>query len=256
MSLPSRAAATLAAVTLVVLLGACSEPAAPVETPSGEPQGPLPPSDAGITLQQLAGVVTEADAPPEALFAVGAASTSGADLRSEQDYWASVGGTPAECADVVSSPYLVTSADAADPGRTDDATGALGTFTEQEDLFGLVQVYGRVFDEAATASGFLDAFSGIVAACPGYRFIGTDGAVTYEAADLRIAESPGGPAGTRALTYSEDVRGSDALGVEITFIQHENAMVSIYSELYPSSTITADDVDGIVTAVTGRLAAL
>jgi hypothetical protein len=256
MSVPSRIATALGTVTLVVLLGACVAPPAPDDSPSGEPQGPLPPSDAAITLQQLAGVVTEADAPPQALFAVGAASTSGADLVSEQDYWASVGGTPAECADVVSSPYLVTSADAADAARADDDTGALGTFTEQEDLFGLVQVYGRVFDDAATASGFLDAFSATAAACPGYRFIGTDGAVSYEATNLRVAESPEPPAGSRVLTYSEDVRGSGALGVGITFIQHENAVVSIYAELYPSSTMTPADVAAIADVVAGRMGTL
>jgi hypothetical protein len=256
MSVPSRIATALGAVTLVVMLGACVGPAAPADTPSGDPQGPLPPSNTAITLQQLAGVVAEGDAPPQALFAIGAASTSGADLLSEQDYWTSVGGTPAECADVVSSPYLVTSADAADAARTDDETGALATFTEQEDLFGLVQVYGRVFDDAAAASGFLDAFAGIVAACPGYRFIGTDGAVSYEAANLRVTESPEPPAGTRVLTYSEEVRGSGALSVGITFMQHENAVVSIYAELYPSSTMTPADVEAIADVIAGRLAAL
>jgi hypothetical protein len=255
MSAPSRIATALGALALVVLLNACSAPeTAPV--PSGEPQGPLPPSTAAITLQQLATVVTEADAPPQALFDVGAASTSGADLLSEQDYWVSVGGTPAECADVVSSPYLVSSADAADPARADDPTGALGTFTEVEDLFGLVQVYGRVFDDAATASGFLDEFSATVAGCAGYRFVGPEGDVTYQASGLRVDESTTAPAGTRMLAYSEDIEGSDALGVGITFIQHENAVVAVYSELYPSSTMTPAEVDTLATAVAARLAML
>jgi hypothetical protein len=255
MSAPSRIATALGAVALVVLLSGCVEPET-VPEPTGEPQGPVPPSTTSITLQRLATVVSEADAPPQALFDVGAASTSGDDLLSEQDYWTSVGGTPAECADVVSSPYLVSSADAADPARMDDATGALGTFTEVEDLFGLVQVYGRVFDDASTASGFVDELSATVAGCAGYRFIGADGEVTYDASSLSISESTTAPAGTRVLTYTEDVQGSDALGVDITFIQHENAVVAVFSELYPSSTMTPADVAAIGTAIAGRMAAL
>ena len=256
MSVPSRIAAAVGTIALVLLLSACIPPEPLPDETAGEPQGPLPPSSTAVTLQQLAGLVTEADAPPLALFGVGAASTSGADLLSEQDYWMSVGGTPAECADVVSSPYLVAAADAADAARTDDPTGALATFTEQEDLFGLVQVYGRAFDDDATASGFLDAFSATVAGCGGYRFIGPEGDVTYEATGLRVEESTTAPAGTRLLTYDEIVEGSGALGVRTTFIQHENAVVAVFSELYPSSTMTPADVATLVAAVTGRLAAL
>jgi hypothetical protein len=223
---------------------------------AGAPQGPQPPSNAAITLEHLAGLVTEADAPPQALFDVGQASTAGADLLSEQDYWISVGGTPDECADIVSSPYLVSSDDAGDLARADDPTGAIGTFTEQEDRFGLVQVYARAFDDAATASGFIDTFLATVAGCGGYRFVGTDGEVSYGASALEAVESPAAPVGTRVLTYSEVVAGSDALGAGITFVQHENSVVAIYSELYPSSTMTSADVAGLADALSVRLAAL
>ena len=256
MSVRSRIATAVGAVALALLLSGCIAPEPAPEAPTGEPQGPLPPSNSAITLQQLAGLVTEADAPPQALFDVGAASTSGADLLSEQDYWISVGGTPAECADIVASPYLVSSADAADAARTDDPTGALASFTEAEDLFGLVQVYGRAFDDEATASGFLDGFSATVAGCSGYRFIGPEGDVTYDATGLSVVESTTASVGTRVLTYSENVEGSDALGVGITFVQHENAVVAVYSELYPSSTMTAEDVAVLVGSVTARIGAL
>ena len=255
MGLPARIATATTAVALAVLLAACV-PAAPVSTPTGEPQGPQPPSDAPITLQQLATVVTEDDAPPQALFDVGAASTSGADLLSEQQYWESVGGSPEQCRDVVSSPYLVSSADAADVARTDDPTGTLGTFSEDEDLFGLVQVYGRIFDDPAAASGFLDAFLQTVAGCTGYNLTDDDGAVTYQAVALHADEATDAPLGTRLVVFREDVSGSDILGVGITFVQRKNAVIAIYSELYPSSTITPADLSRITTTVSGRLAAL
>jgi hypothetical protein len=255
MGLRSRVAAVLSAIALAALLGACV-PSAPAVAPTGEPQGPQPPSDALITLQQLATVVTEADAPAQALFDVGSASTSGSDLLSEQQYWESVGGSPEECRDIVASPYLVSSADAVDAARTDDPTGTLATFSEDEDLFGLVQVYGRIFDDPATASGFLDAFMQTVAGCPGYRLAGEDGVVTYQAVALHVDEATDVPLGTRVVLFSEDVAGSDILSVGTTFVQRKNALIAIYSELYPSSTITPADVSRITTSVTGRLAAL
>jgi hypothetical protein len=255
MTVRARVATTSAAVALAVLLGACV-PSAPVESPAGEPQGPQPPSTALITLQQLATVVTAEDAPAQSLFDVGAASTSGPDLLSEQQYWESSAGTPEECRDVVSSPYLVSSADAIDVARTDDPTGTLGTFSEDEDLFGIVQVYGRIFDDEATASGFLDGFVQTVAGCSGYQLSGDDGTVTYQAVALHVEESETGPAGMRALLFSEDAAVSDTLGVGTTFLQRKNAVIAIYSELYPSSTMTPDDVTDLAAIIAGRLATL
>jgi hypothetical protein len=58
------------------------------------------------------------------------------------------------------------------------------------------------------------------------------------------------------LTYREDVAVAEALGVGTTFVQHENAVVAIYDELYDSSTMTADDVAAIAEAIAARMAAL
>ena len=255
MSVPARVASALATSALVVALTACVGAApAPEDTPVEEPLGPQPP--ALITLQQLATVVTADDAPADALFDVGAASDSGSDLLAEQDYWDAVGGSPEECADIVSSPYLVSSVDGDDGNRLDDPTGVLGTFSEDEDRFGLVQVAGRIFDDAATASRFLDEFLDAVAACPGYRLTGEDGATNYAATALDATESADAPLGTRVVTYTEDVDGSGIVSVGTTFVQHENAVIAIYDELYSSSTMTAPDIMAVTAAVTGRLAGL
>lgn len=255
MQFSPRVATASAAIALAVVLSACV-PSSPDSTATGEEQGPLPPTSALITLQQLAAVVTADDGPAQALFDVGEASTSGADLLSEQQYWEAVGGAPEECRDVVSSPYLVSSADAADDARLDDPTGAIARFSEDEDLFGLVQVYGRLFDDEATASGFVDDFAQTVAGCGGYQLVGEDGAVTYQALALHLGESTTAPIGTRVLHFSEDVAGSDILGVATTFVVRKNAVIAIYSELYPSSTMTPNDVAELATTLSERLAAL
>lgn len=255
MAVRSRVAAVVGALALVIALSACV-PSAKVAVPTSEPQGPLPPSDAPITLQQLATVVTEGDAPAQSLFDVGAASTSGADLLSEQQYWEAVGGRPEECRDIVSSPYLVSSADGADASRTDDPTAALGTYSEDEDLFGLVQVYGRIFDSPATGEAFLAEFTQTVAGCLGYQLTGEDGAVTYDAVALHLQESTTAPIGTRQFVFSEVVTGSDIISVSTTFVQRKNAVVAIYAELYPISTMTPADVTTLTATVTGRLAAI
>jgi len=254
MPVRSSVAAGVALAVLTAVLAGCV--GAPHETPPVEEQGPLPPTDALITLQQLATVVTAADAPANSLFDVGQASTSGADLLSEQDYWLAVGGRPEECRDVVSSPYLVSTADAASEARLDDDTGTLGTYSEDEDLFGLVQVYGRVFDDEATASGFLDGFAQTVAGCAAYQFIGDEGTPTYDAVGLHVEESTTSPLGTRVLEYVEDVAGSDILGVSTTFVRRRNTVVAIYSELYPSSAMTPDDVAKLTDTIAARMAAL
>jgi hypothetical protein len=255
MRFSSRLAAASTTAALAILLSACVI-STHVDAPTGEPQGPQQPSDALITLQQLATVVMAEDAPAQSIFDVGEASTSGPDLLSEQQYWEESHGAPEECRDVVSSPYLVSSADAADVARTDDPTGAIGRFTEDEELFGLVQVYGRIFDDVATASGYLDAFAQTVAGCPGYQLAADDGTVTYQAVALHLAESTTAPVGTRILLFSEDAVGSDTLGVTTTFVQRKNAVIAIYSELYPSSTMSPDDVATVTDTIVGRLAGL
>lgn len=255
MRFSSRVATASAAIAVAAVLSACM-PSGIDSTPTPEEQGPQPPTSALITLQQLAGVVTADDAPAQALFDVGEASTSGADLLSEQQYWEAVGGAPEECRDIVSSPYLVSSADSAADARLDDPTGAIARFSEDEDLFGLVQVYGRIFDDEATASGFVDDFAQTVAGCAGYQLVGEDGTVTYQAVALHLDESTIAPIGTRVLHFSEDVAGSDIVGVATTFVVRKNALIAIYSELYPSSTMTLDDVSALATTLSERLAAL
>lgn len=255
MRFPARFAAAASFIAVAAVLSACV-PAAPDVTPAPEQQGPVPPSSALLTLQQLAGTVTEADAPPQALFDVGEASTSGSDLLSEQDYWIAVGGTPEECRDIVSSPYLVRSADGDDVALTDDPTGAIARFTEDEDLFGLIQVYARVFDDETAASGFVDGFAQTVAACPGYQLTGEDGTATYQAVALHLDESTTAPVGTRVLDYREDVAGSDITSVGTTFVVRKNAVLAIYTELYPSSTMTPDDAAALATTLADRLSGL
>jgi hypothetical protein len=249
-----RARIPVAVVVLAAVLTGCV-PTSPVE-PGADPQGPVPPATGPITLERLATVVSAEDAPRSATFDVGEASTSGADLASEQDYWVAVGGSPEQCADIVSSPYLVSAADVDDERRLDDPSGTLGTFTEAEDLFGLSQVYGRVFDDEASASGFLDALGQVVAGCPGYQLTGADGQPNYVASALTFEESATAPAGTRVVMYGETVTGSEILSVRTTFIQHETAVVAVYAELYPSSTMTGADVAKISDAVATRMAAL
>ncbi len=250
-----RIASAPAAIALAVVLAACV-----ASVPTGEPspgqQGPLPPTAALITLQQLATVVTAADAPAQSLFDVGEASSSGDDLVSEQGYWDAVGGSPDVCRDVVSSPYLVRTADADDDALLDDPTGAIGRFSEDEDLFGLIQVYGRIFDDEAAASGFVDGFAQTVAGCSGYQLTGEDGTVTYQAVALHLEESTTAPIGTRVLDFREDVAGSDITGVGTTFVVRKNAVIAIYSELYPSSTMTTTDVAQLAETLAERLAAL
>ncbi len=255
MRFSSRIATASVAIALASILTACV-PSTPVATPSAEQQGPLPPSNALITLQQLATIVTADDAPAQALFDVGEASTSGADLASEQEYWEAVGGSPEECRDVVSSPYLVASTDGSAPALSDDPTGALARFSEDEDLFGLIQVYGRIFDDETTASGFVDGFAQTVAACAGYQLVDENGAVSYEAVALHLEESTTAPIGTRVWEFSEDVAGSDIVGVGTTFVVRKNAVIAIYSELYPNSTMASADVAELADTLSARLAAL
>ena len=252
---PSRVAGVLAAASTILILAACVAAFPDTDQPD---QGPLPPaSDGFVALDQLATLVTEADAPATMLVQVGEVSASGADLTSEQGYWVSVGGEPAECADVVSSAYLVSSADTGD--RADDPTGLIGMFTEiDEDRFGLMQAYARQFDDAPTAALFLQELRQTVVGCPGYRLIGADGTSNWTTSELQLTEGPAGPAGLdmESLRYEEIVQDSDALGLTITFLRRDNVMVAVYAESYPTSTFTDGDASAIATAAYERMSAL
>jgi hypothetical protein len=248
----------LAAAVLAVglgLTGCVGQQAAPAPVDTA-PIGPVAPADGAVTLDQVLAIVGEDVASPTTLYSAdGTLSTSGADLDSEDAYFAQVGGTPAECAGVVSSPYQVSSYDTGD--RLDDPSALIGTFTEiDEDRFGLVQVYARQVDDAATASGFLTELTATVHGCAGYRFVDTDGAVTWSAAGLTVAPLDSLPAGVAGLHYGETVTDSDATAVTTAFLQRDGIVIAVYGELYPSSTITPSDVQAVASAIASRLALL
>jgi hypothetical protein len=245
-------AAIAAALALAGCVGQPPDPA-PGDT---APIGPVAPQSGPVTLDRVLAIVGEDDASPTTLYtADGTLSTSGADLESEGAYFAQVGGTPPECAGVVSSPYLVSALDTG--ARADDPSALIGTFTEvDEDRFGLVQVYARQFDDAATASGFLAEFAAAVQACPGYRFVDAAGAVTWNATGLTVAPLDALPTGVAGVQYHETVTDTDATAVTTAFLQRDGVVIAVYGELYPSSTITPADVQAVATAIAGRLAVL
>jgi hypothetical protein len=245
---------TALAVALVLAgcVGQAPDPA-PVDT---APIGPVAPPSGPVTLDRVLAIVEEDDASPTTLYtADGTLSSSGADLQSEDAYFAQVGGTPAECAGVVSSPYLVSALDVG--ARLDDPSALIGTFTEvDEDRFGLVQVYARQFDDAARASAFLAEFAAAVQGCPGYRFIDGAGTVTWNATGLTVAPLDALPTGVAGLQYHETVTDTDATAVTTALLQRDGVVIAVYGELYPSSTITPADVEAVAEAIAGRLGVL
>ncbi|MGE3446183.1 MAG: hypothetical protein AB7H92_01210 [Microbacteriaceae bacterium] len=250
----ARLLVALAAVGLGVALSGCvGAPAEPVDPGPAAPIGPVPPPSGPLTLERIAGIVSEDDGPPTTRFTPGGTlSTSGADLESEQQYWVAVGGTPDVCADVVAAPYLVSSADAADRDGLDDRSVLLGTFTElDEERFGLIQVYAREFDDDTAAQGFLSGFEASVAACPGYRFL-DDGVATYDAVALSVEQlAPAGDGEVAALEYRETLDTADHR-TTVYFLQRDRIVISIYGEILPSSTITDADLESLTGTVALR----
>jgi len=237
------------------LVGCVGEPSPPDETTTEVPVGPLPAPDGPLTLDRVVGIVTAADGPATTEFSgPGELSTSGADLASESDYWVAVGGRPAQCAGVVSAPYLVSAADTGN--RLDDPSSLLGTLTEiDEERFGLVQVYARQFDDAGTASGFLTELTATVQSCSSYQLVDGD-TVTWNAVALAIVPLSDPPSGVSGLRYVETLRDSSALEVTTTFLQRDGIVISIYGEIIDSSTISEADVDAVAGLIAGRLAQL
>jgi hypothetical protein len=245
--------ARLAAVLVVLALSACA-PTPSADPPQDDaPIGPVAPGP--LTLQRVAGIITDADAPSTTLFTPGdTVSTSGEDLASEIDYWISVGGAPQTCAAVVSSPYLVSGHDTG--ARLDDPSALIATLTEvDEDRFGLIQVYARQFDDAATASAFLDEVTDAVNRCEGYT-LSDDGTVSYRAVTLRIEPLEQLPAGVAGLHYVETVESSLSTGVTTSFLQRDAIVLSVYAETTASSTISAAQADELTATIASRLAAL
>jgi hypothetical protein len=245
-----RAAAAVA-VSLVLALSGCVG-TSEEDIPSQGPIGPQPAPEGPLTLNSVAGIVTDSDVPATTTLTVGTTvSTSGDDMVTERDYWTAVGGRPAECQDVVSAPYLVSSADAASRDLLDDPAALLATVTElDEERFGLIQVYARQFDDAVSARDFLDSFETLVAGCPSYQFV-DDGVVTYDAVALSVH-----PLATDGNVYALEYRetlGDAGHSTTVYFLQREGIVISVYGEILPSSTITDADVDAIAGNVAIRL---
>ncbi|MEO8094393.1 MAG: hypothetical protein ABI632_05585, partial [Pseudolysinimonas sp.] len=239
----------------LALTGCVDATPGPVETSAPAPIGPVPVAAGPLTLQQVVAIVGEDDGTGATSFSAGTEfSTSGDDLASENDYWVGNGGNPAQCAGVVSAPYMVSAHDTG--ARLDDPSVLVGTFTElDEDRLGLIQVYARQFDDAATASMFLDEFTATVKGCPAYQLVDGD-TVTFDAVKLKVSALKDLPPKLTGLHYVETVHGPGSDGVTVTFLQRDGVVISIYGELTSSSTITQDDVDAIAAKVATRLSQL
>ena len=249
--------ALLVATAVAVALTGCIEdgPEADSGTIAPGPVGPVPAPSGPLTLDRVVGIVGAADASATMSFTPGdTISTSGDDLASENDYFVDNGGTPASCAGVVSAPYLVSAHDTGE--RLDDPSALIGTFSEvDEDRFGLIQVYARQFDDAATASAFFTELSAAVDGCGGYQL--ADGpTVTVDAVPEGLTQLEGLPAGVTGLAYREALRHSQSTGVTIDFYQRDGVVISVYGELTTSSTITQTQVDAISETVASRLGLL
>jgi hypothetical protein len=253
--LPRFARAVLVATALTLALGACVESGPESDPGTLAPVGPAPAPSGPLTLDRVVGIVSDGDASATMSFTPGSElSTSGDDLLSENDYFAGNAGAPAECAAVVSAPYLVSAHDTG--ARLDDPSALIGTFSElDENRFGLVQVYARQFDDAATASGFFTELADAVHGCAGYKLYDGD-TVTVDAVPKGVTTLEGLPSGVTGIRYDETLRNSDSTGVTIEFYQRDGVVISVYGELTGSSTITQAQVDAIAGEVATRLGQL
>lgn len=255
--MPWVARTLIVAAALSLALTACvgQAPEADPGTADPAPVGPAPAPSGPLTLDRVVGIVSEADATASMTFTPGdTLSTSGDDLASETDYFTGNAGKPAKCAGVVSAPYLVSEHDTGD--RLDDPSALIGTFTEvDEERFGLIQVYARQFDDAATASGFFTELSKSVDGCDAYKLY--DGKkVTVDAVPKGISKLDGLSGDVTGIRYRETLRNSKSKGVTIEFFQRDGIVISVYGELTNSSTIDQKQVDTIADAVATRLGQL
>jgi hypothetical protein len=253
----SRIRLPLTALGLMLALTACVGAPGPVDE---VPIGPEPAPTGPLTVKRVAGIVTADDVPATASLLIGTTqSTSGDDMVAERDYWIAVGGQPAECQDVVSAPYLVSSSDAASRDLLDDPSALLATVTElDEERFGLIQVYAREFDDETAARAFLAGFQTTVAGCRAYQFL-DDGAVTYDAIALAVepvAEAGGEEGTVSALVYRETLGDSPDHRTTVYFLQRDGLVLSVYGEVLPSSTITDADIESLAGTIAIRLATL
>jgi hypothetical protein len=242
-------------MSLGVGLTACVGAPAPVDE---APIGPAPAPAGPLTLDRVAGILTADDVPATTSLTIGTTlSTSGDDLAAENDYWVAVGGRPAECADVVAAPYLVSSFDAGSDALLDDPSALIATVTElEEERFGLIQVYAREFDDTAAAQAFLAGFPESVAVCPAYQFVDGD-TVTYDAVALSVQPlTETGDGDVTALVYRETLGDSADHRTTVYFLQRDGIVVSVYGEVLPSSTLTDADIESVAGTIALRLGQL
>jgi hypothetical protein len=240
------------AIGSAVLTGCVSADDGRVPDTTDAPVGPVAPDTGPVTLDRIVGIVSAADATATTSFTGGdSLSTSGDDLASESDYWVAVEGSPEQCAPVVSAPYLVSDFDTGE--RLDDPSALLGTLTEiDENRFGVIQVYARQFDDAATAQSFLSELTDAVGGCDGYT-LAEDGTVNFAASDLTIASLDGLPEGISGLRYSESVSSSSSTAVTTSFLQRDAVVISVYAETTTTSTIDAAGADALTATIAQRL---
>ena len=83
-----------------------------------------------------------------------------------------------------------------------------------EDRYGLIQVYARQFDDAATASGFFTELTAAVHGCAGYKLYDGD-EVTVDAVPKGVTKLEDLPEGVTGIRYVEKLRDSASKGVTI-----------------------------------------
>ena len=246
---PGFLAAIAGASLLALVLSACGGPS------GGGSAGGDPSDDVTFTIDDLRGLIEEGDGLLDAHFeASEVTATAADDAESISGYWAESGGDPQECYAAFATSYVLDGSESGAGG--DDDTMELGVFTEPaEDDFGLVIVNGRIFDDEATASGFLDSVAEFASGCPdGYTLTdGTD--VIWDVSAFQTGTFAGAPDGVATATSEELIATGDA-ALRTTFIQRGNAVIAFYAETYDGGTYVLADVDPVITAVAERLAAL
>ncbi len=241
--------AALAGISLLALaLSGCG----------GPPESPSSGGDADgltFTIDDLRGLIEEGDGLSTLTFEPSEVTANAADdADSISGYWAEAGGQPQECYAAFATSYVLDGSESGAGG--DDDTMELAVYREPaDDDFGLVIVNGRIFDSAEAAAGFLDSVAEFVSGCPdGYTLMdGTD--VRWEVSGYVTGTFAGVPDGVDTATSEEVVATGDA-ALRTVFIQRGNAVIAFFSETYDGGTYVLADVDPVITAVAGRLAAL
>jgi hypothetical protein len=245
---PGFLAAIAGASLLALVLSACGAPA-------GGSSGGDPADDVTFTIDDLRGLIEKGDGLSTLTFeASEVTATAADDAGSISGYWAESGGDPQECYAAFATSYVLDGSESGAGG--DDDTMELGVYTEPaDDDFGLVIVNARIFDSTDAAAGFLDSVAEFASGCPdGYTLSdGTD--VIWDVTAFTTGTFAGAPDGVATATSEELIATGDA-ALRTTFIQRGNAVIAFYAETYNGGTYVLADVDPVITAVAGRLAAL